>query len=44
MFQKFKALFCVRGDFQQEGVDYTESYYPVVEWYTVIAMLCQSTK
>ena len=33
--RKFKARFCVRGDRQEEGVDYHESYAPVVSWATV---------
>ena len=33
--RKFKARFCVRGDRQEEGVDYFESYAPVVSWATV---------
>lgn len=33
--RKLKARFCVRGDQQIEGVDYFESYAPVVQWSTV---------
>ena len=33
--RKFKARFCVRGDRQEEVVDYFESYAPVVSWATV---------
>jgi hypothetical protein len=33
--RKHKARFCVRGDKQLEGVDYFESYAPVVAWSTV---------
>ena len=33
--RKFKARFAVRGDLQQEGVDYFEKYAPVVSWSTV---------
>ena len=33
--RKHKAQFCVRGDKQIEGVDYFESYAPVVAWSTV---------
>jgi hypothetical protein len=32
---KFKARFCVRGDFQQEGDDFFEIYTPVCQWSTV---------
>jgi hypothetical protein len=38
--KKFKARFCVRGDKQIEGVDYFESYAPVVAWSTVRMILC----
>ena len=36
---KYKARFCVRGDLQQEGVDYFETYAPVVSWSTVRLVL-----
>ncbi len=41
-FRKTKASFCVRGDRQVEGVDYTDKYAPVVSWSTVRLMLCLS--
>jgi hypothetical protein len=37
--KKFKARFCVRGDRQVEGVDYDETWAPVVQWTTVRAMM-----
>ena len=37
--KKHKARFCVKGDKQIEGVDYVDSYAPVVSWSTVRIML-----
>ena len=36
---KFKARYCVRGDLQTEGVDYFDTYAPVVQWATVRMVL-----
>jgi hypothetical protein len=33
--KKFKARFCARGDRQKEGIDYFETWAPVVQWSTV---------
>ena len=32
--RKYKALFCVRGDWQRYGLDYGETYAPAVQWST----------
>ena len=37
--KKFKARFCARGDQQIEGVDFFETYAPVVQWITIRLML-----
>ena len=36
---KYKARYCVRGDLQVEGVDFFETYAPVVQWSTVRLLL-----
>jgi hypothetical protein len=33
--KKFKAKFCAGGDKQQDGIDYFETWAPVVQWSTV---------
>jgi hypothetical protein len=33
--KKIKDRFCARGDKQQEGIDYFETWAPVVQWLTV---------
>ena len=42
--RKFKARICARGDQQVEGIDYDESFAPVVSWGTVRLFLCLSAK
>lgn len=41
--KKFKARFCARGDRQVEGVDFFETWSPVVQWQTVRLMLVLSS-
>ena len=40
--RKFKGRFCCRGDRQLEGVDYFETFAPVVNWTTVRLLLVMS--
>jgi hypothetical protein len=42
--RKLKTRFCVRGDRQKEGVDFFETYLPVVSWHTVRMLLILSMK
>jgi hypothetical protein len=42
--KKFKACFCARGNRQTEGVDYFETWAPIVMWSTVcIVMVLAAT-
>ena len=43
LIRKLKARFCVRGDMQIEGVDFFNTFSPVVQWATVRLMLNLST-
>ncbi len=36
--KKFKSCFCARGDKQLEGIDFFETYAPVVQWTTIRLM------
>jgi len=38
LIKKFKARFCARGDQQLEGIDFFETYAPVVQWTTICLM------
>ena len=42
LLRKVKARFCARGDRQIEGIDFFETYAPVVSWTTVRLMLILS--
>eukprot|EP00804_Cyclotella_cryptica_P018716 CCRYP_007209-RB/>CCRYP_007209-RB protein AED:0.25 eAED:0.23 QI:0/-1/0/1/-1/1/1/0/629 len=42
--KKFKARFCVRGDCQKEGIDFWETWPPVVQWSTVRLMMTLAAK
>jgi hypothetical protein len=33
--KKFKALFCAQDDRQKEGIDFIETWAPVVQWLTI---------
>ena len=39
LIKKFKARFCARGEMQLEGIDFFETYAPVVQCKTVLLML-----
>jgi hypothetical protein len=40
--RKFKAIFCARGDHQIDGLDFFETFAPVVAWETIRIMLIMS--
>ncbi len=42
--KKFKARFCARGDCQKEGVDYFETWAPVVHWRTIRIIMVLAAK
>eukprot|EP00957_Ditylum_brightwellii_P115336 8795326-Ditylum_brightwellii.AAC.1 len=39
---KFKARFCCRGNQQKEGLDYFDTFAPVVSWNTVRMLIILS--
>jgi hypothetical protein len=42
--KKFKARFCAWGDIQKEGIDYFETWAPVVQWSTVRVVMVLAAK
>jgi hypothetical protein len=42
--KKFKARFCARGAKQQEGIDYFETWAPVLQWLTVQIVMTLALK
>jgi hypothetical protein len=42
--KKFKARFCARGNRQKEGIDYFETWAPVVQWSTVRIVMILAIK
>ena len=42
--KKFKARFCVRGDRQKHGVNYWETWAPVVSWTTIRTVMILAAK
>jgi hypothetical protein len=41
---KYKARYCCRGDMQTEGVDYFDTYAPVIQWSTIRLVLTLALK
>ena len=44
LISKFKARFCARGDRQKEGIDFFETWAPVVSWTTVRVLMVLAAK
>ena len=44
LISKFKARFCARGDLQKEGIDYFDTWAPVVQWATVRTIMVLAAK
>ncbi|KAL7477038.1 hypothetical protein ACHAW6_002859 [Cyclotella cf. meneghiniana] len=41
--KKFKACFCIWGDRQVEGVDFFETWAPIIQWTTIQSMMVLAT-
>jgi hypothetical protein len=41
---KFKAKFCACGDRQKEGIDFFETWAPVVQWSTIQIVMVLAAK
>ena len=42
--KRFKVWFCAHGDKQKEGVDFFETWSPVVQWSMICLLMVFSTK
>ena len=42
--KKFKAQFCVRGDRQKYGINFWETWSPVVHWSTIRTIMILAAK
>jgi hypothetical protein len=42
--KKFKVRFCVQGDRRKEGINYIETWAPVVQWSTVWIVMILAIK
>ncbi len=42
--KKLKAHFCARGDHQKEGINFFETWAPVVQWLTIQIVMVLAAK
>ncbi len=42
--KKFKAQFCARGDREKEGINFFETWAPVVQWSTIQIVMVLAVK